>query len=143
MKLYQSINQITNFYLEDIQKAIENCQNHLNVTIERIQEIEITLEKKHHTSAEIQQLIAKNNHLLADNCLFIAEQNKLIERYQQAIKIVRHKDQFLQNNNFSSISEDIQFAFQEMLNFYKEKNMTENVMIIENFISPENKVFTA
>lgn len=143
MKLYQSINQITNFYLEDIQKAIENCQNHLNITLERIQEVEKILEKAHHSSTEIQQLIANNNNLLAENCLFIAEQNKLIERYQQAVKIVSNKEQISQHTNFSSISEDIQFAFEEMLNFYKEKEMTENVMIIEEFISSKNKVFVA
>lgn len=141
MNLYQSITKVTNFYLEDIQKAIENCEKHLNTIISRIQEVENLLGEKDHNSSFVQELIYKNNCLLAENCFFIEEQNKLIEHYQNAINIIKHKHLLTFSPISNNISEDIQKAFQEMLNFYKEKDMTENVSIIESFLTREKDLF--
>ena len=141
MQLYQSINKLTNFYLQDIQNAIENCEKHLETIIQRIDEINTTLENERPNSLLIKEMVYKNNCLLADNCFFIEEQNRLIEHYQHAIHIIRYKETLKMDE--TSISEDIENVFMQLLNFYTEKNMTENVLLIKNFLNIENKLLQA
>lgn len=141
MNLYQSITKVTNFYLEDIQKAIENCEKHLNTIVSRIQEVEEILKEKDNSAVFVKELIYKNNCLLAENCFFIEEQNKLIEHYQNAINIIKHKHLLTFSPMPNDISKDIEKAFHQMLNFYKEKEMTENVSVIESFLTREKNIF--
>lgn len=142
MNLYQSITKVTNFYLEDIQKTIENGKKQLDSIINRIKENEEIINQKKHNPKEIQQLLYINHRLLAENCFFIEEQNSLLKQYQSALNILRHK--YLLNYSpapTSNISECVHHAFEEMLLFYKEKDLKENVKIIENFLRRDNSVF--